>query len=100
MRNIYVRQGDLLFRKVDGIVEGKPLKELVIAEGEFTGHKHVLVAMAGAKIVGTHTKFSVKGKAKLVHPEHGNIGFGEGTYIVIPEREFDYVDEELKTVKD
>lgn len=95
-----MRQGDLIFKKVDEKVEGKDLKKLVIAEGEFTGHHHVLVAELGSKIIGTRTKFSVKGKAKLVHPEHGTTHFSAGTYIVIPEREFDYIENNLKVVRD
>jgi hypothetical protein len=83
MKNIFCRQGDLLFMKVDEATETKPVKSLRIAEGEITGHNHVLI-----------------GKAKLVHPEHGEITFPAGNYQVILEREFDYIENNLKVVRD
>ena len=95
-----VRQGDLIFRQVDEKVEGKPLDKLVVAEGEATGHHHVLIAEVGSKIVGDKTKFTLTGKAKLVHPEHDTIPFSSGTYVVLTEREHDYINNELVKVQD
>lgn len=98
MKNI--RQGDILFTRVNEEVKGKSLKQIVIAEGEFTGHNHVLIADVESKITGNKTKFTVKGKAKLVHPEHNTLEFGSGTYLVSIEREFDYVEQTLRQVQD
>ncbi len=96
-----IRQGDILFEKInEKEVKGKPVKELIIAQGEVTFHNHVLVAEAGSSIVGNKTKFTVKGKAKLVHPEHDTIPFSSGTYIVSMEREYDYLEETMKQVQD
>lgn len=95
-----IRQGDLLFKQVNESVEGKEIKKLPIAEGEFTGHFHTLVAEAGSSIVGNKTKFTVKGRAKLIHPEHDSIPFESGTYIVSFEREFDYIGNEIARVQD
>lgn len=95
-----IRQGDILFKEVAEKVEGKSVQKITVAEGEFTGHHHVLVAEAGSKIFGTKTKFTVQGKAKLVHPEHDTIEFLSGTYIVSTEREFDYIEEAMKQVRD
>ena len=89
------RQGDLVFRQVDEVAEGKPLDKLVIAEGEVTGHHHVLIAEAGSLIRGNKTKFTLTGKAKLVHPEHDTIPFSIGTYIVLTEKEHDYINNTL-----
>lgn len=100
MNTKIIRQGDIKFTKVDEDVQGKSIKQLTIAEGEFTGHNHVLVAEAGSSISGNKTKFTVKGKAKLVHPEHDTIPFSSGTYIVSMEREYDYLEETMKTVQD
>lgn len=94
------RQGDILFKKVDEKVDGQPLDKLVIAEGEVTGHHHVLIAEAGSKIVGNKTKFTLTGKAKLVHQEHDTIPFTSGTYIVLTENEHDYINNELAKVRD
>lgn len=95
-----LRQGDILFKKVDEVVEGKTHKQLTIAEGEFTGHHHVLIAEADSMIVGDKTKFTLTGKAKLVHPEHDTIEFNSGTYVVLTEREFNYIDQTFEKVKD
>ena len=95
-----LRQGDLILKKVDEQVTGQPVKQLVIAEGEVTGHNHVLIAEAGSKIVGDKTKFTLTGKAKLVHPEHDTIPMSAGTYVVLTEREFDYVGNEMRAVQD
>lgn len=43
---------------------------------------------------------SVKGKAKLVHPEHDTINFPNGTWMVSNEREWDYVENDLVKVRD
>lgn len=100
MKNIFRRQGDLIFTKVDENTEGTPVQKLTVAEGEMTGNYHILVADAKSSIVGTKTKFSVTGKALLTHPEHKPIEFKSGTYIVTTEREFDYVENTLKKVRD
>jgi predicted mannosyl-3-phosphoglycerate phosphatase (HAD superfamily) len=95
-----IRQGDIIFSKINEEVSGRQLNKLTIAKGEFTGHNHVLIAEAGSKIYGDKTKFTVKGKAKLVHPEHNTIHFTSGTYIVSFEREYDYLEKTLKAVQD
>ncbi|MDQ3159340.1 MAG: hypothetical protein M3P98_04390 [bacterium] len=95
-----IRQGDILFKQNTDVVAGKDLKQLTIAEGEVTGHHHILVAETDSVIVGDRTKFSVKGKAKLIHPEHGTIIFPAGNYVVLQECEFDYVENTLIQVKD
>lgn len=94
----HLRQGDLLFVKTDKKATGKTQEQLLVAEGEFTGHHHVLIAETG--IIGDKEHFTLTGKAKLTHPEHDTIELPVGNYIVRLEREFDYIDEELKQVRD
>ena len=100
MKQVFARHGDLLFIKTDKKAENKPTKSLTIAEGEFTGHHHVLLVEAKGSIKGSKTHFTVTGKAKLTHPEHGVIPFPEGNYMVITEREHDYINNELVKVRD
>src|SRR5215213_7343636 len=95
-----IRQGDILFSETQEEVTGKPVKKITVAEGEFTGHHHVLVADAGSEVIGNNTHFTIKGTAKLIHPEHDTIQFGSGSYVVSMEREYDYADESLKSVRD
>ena len=95
-----LRQGDIMFRESDEQVKGKTVKRLVIAEGEQTGHSHLLIAESESMIKGDKTLFSVSGKARLIHPDHDTIKFKSGTYTVIKEREFDYIENTLKQVVD
>lgn len=94
------RQGDLIFKRVTDTPKDETHKELVIALGEVTGHSHRLIAEVGSVIKGDKTLFSVTGTAKLIHPEHDTIKFNSGTYVVINEREFDYIEETMKKVRD
>jgi len=95
-----IRQGDLLFQRVDKQVEAGTTKRLIVAEGEATGHHHVLVAETDSEIKGDKTLFTLTGRAKLIHPEHDTINFDAGTYMVINEREYSYIEETLKQVLD
>ncbi len=95
-----LRQGDLIFKKVQDTPKSEEHKELVIALGEVTGHSHRLLAQTDSVILGDKTLFTVRGKAKLIHQEHDTIEFENGTYMVINEREHDYIDETMKIVKD
>lgn len=100
MRNIPFRQGDLTFVKIDEVVSGTPQKELTVELGEITGHKHLLVCGVNSKVIGDKTKFTLTGKAKLVHEEHGTIDFDAGTYLVLRKQEFDPIDEQMRQVVD
>ena|SRR3990167_529371 len=95
-----IRQGDLVFRKIDEVIAGKSCKKLVVAKGEMSGHAHILLADINTKIYGDKTKFMLTGKAKLVHPDHDTITFSKGTYVVVNEREFDYAGKQMKKVID
>lgn len=94
------RQGDILFKKTTETPKNVEVRRLVIAEGEQTGHNHVLVAEVGSTILGDKTLFSISGKAKLTHQEHDTIEFGTDTYMVINEREWDYVAKQAEKVID
>ena len=98
------RQGDLILKRVEETgVEGTPIKDLVLAEGEVTGHRHILVAEVGSTIVGTATKFTLKGTAKLLHPEHTKFAdrvLTSGTYVVIHEVERDPAEDVIRQVQD
>src|SRR3990167_3705539 len=100
MRNICARQGDILIIKDDRIAEGKPQDILVVEVGEVTGHQHLLVCEVGSKVRGDKTHFTLTGRAKLVHEEHGEIPFEAGNYIVLRKTEFDPIEEELRVVSD
>jgi coproporphyrinogen III oxidase len=84
------RQGDLLIVKVDKIPEGTvKQKSRILAEGEATGHMHVLDSGEVYEKGGV-LYFKVSGDmAKLNHPEHKTIEFEPGEYKVIRQREYE-----------
>ena len=76
----------------------------VIAEGEVTGHKHLLIPKQNSQIeiaqdgVGFYLKV-IKGSADLVHEEHETQTFGIGTHYIGKQWEFNE-QEEYKRVMD
>jgi hypothetical protein len=96
-----VRQGDVLLVPVDAlparrherIVDGP---RIVLAEGEATGHAHVVLGRA--RLVHSTTAPSWRGvgrthlvveePASLVHDEHDAIGLDRGVYEVHRQREY------------
>lgn len=96
-----VRQGDVLLvpverlpkRRHERVVEGP---RIVLAEGEATGHAHVVLGNArlvhstrapSRKGVG-RTHLVVEEPASLVHEEHYDIGLLPGIYEVRRQREY------------
>ena len=89
------RQGDVYIfqvEKIDKELETK--KEVVLAEGETTGHKHVLVADKGTKIrmaqdeKGFYLDIS-GGTATIKHEEHAAIKLEPGLYFANIQQEYD-----------
>jgi hypothetical protein len=104
------RHGDLSFKPLinlpDDIKLGVEVKSCVLAEGETTGHKHVLTAELQT-IVKIHTDsqgrtyIEVKdGNTKVTHEEHREITLIPGLYQMNNEREHDYFQEEVRIVRD
>ena len=78
--------------------------KLTIAEGETTGHKHVLLAEPDTIDIYQDEQgryvMNVKIEATITHEEHGTKTFAPGLYIQEIEDEFDPFAEELKKVVD
>ena len=103
--NIY-RQGDVIIiplnKKIEVILEDK--KDLVLAEGEVTGHAHRITkgqvqlqvnAMIGIMILRVFSE-----NATLSHEEHDDIILQMGDYEIKQQREFDWFTEEVRRVTD
>jgi hypothetical protein len=95
--NTNKRHGDINFILED--IDTSNLKKIgsksfTVAEGESTGHHHVITAQTGTVDVyeGKNGEMiiSVNGKAVLTHPEHKTLEFTTGTWRVDREQEFDY----------
>lgn len=101
------RQGDLSFKLIKKLPAGKTKKvtSVVLAEGEHTGHKHLLAARpeVDIEILKSVDKLYFKiegGKATLTHEEHNVIEFEPGIYEMQTEREYDYFLEGVRAVID
>jgi len=110
MKNYY-RQGDIILipveklpRKATQLYVGK---SYVLAKGETTGHRHLLVAdepetkIAILKDKKGRMYLKVEnGKALLTHEEHKALEIEPSFYIVRREREFDYFADMTKSIED
>lgn len=103
MKQIY-RQGDVYIFAVDEIGKRLEAKEsVVLAEGEATGHKHVLVGdTVESKILAHYDGqwwIDVQGgSATVTHEEHHPITLPEGKYKVIIQREYSPLEYSRKVV--
>lgn len=90
MEKIY-RQGDILVSATDK-TEGEVIAKNshVLAEGETTGHKHILSGIGAVFKKDKDGKITVslpKG-GKLKHEEHAEIKLPKGNYAIVRQREF------------
>ncbi len=102
------RQGDIIIKKANNL----PLKaevisrdsQFVLAEGEATGHKHLLVAKPNTMevLIDDQGRYYLKlsNSVDLVHSEHKTIVLPKGIYKVEYEQEYDYFLKEIKRVLD
>lgn len=105
MNNIY-RQGDLIIKPINKLPENLKIvnkeNRFVLAEGEQTGHKHLLVAERMEILQDTNGKFyfNFGNSVELTHQEHKTITILPGIYEVGNEQEYDYMLNEIKKVQD
>lgn len=100
------QQGDVLIETVKSIPSNvKKAKKVngkyVLAEGEATGHAHV-VADKGVTLYGEFGNMflSAKKQFTVTHEEHKAIKVPTGDYKIRQVREYDHFEEEAKVVKD
>lgn len=101
------RHGDLsLHITRDSLKELKKIGKsgFVLAEGETTGHKHVITAKKGSvniyKGKNGEMVISVKGRAVITHEEHKTIEVKTGKYLLRNEREKDWFSLSVRRVID
>lgn len=94
-----VRHGDvLLTRKSDSAMaaEKKGKKRLVVAEGEVTGHAHVICAERIGVI--SPTEIDLPDGGIITHEEHGVLRLDRGIYEV--RRQTEWIEQRMHTVRD
>lgn len=100
------RHGDLILRAVASIPsdakafsKGKLNK---LALGETTGHSHKLMTTVDVEVFESNGEkyFKLPSEATLEHEEHNTITLEPIVWKVSIKREFDYVGESIRTVRD
>jgi hypothetical protein len=97
----FFRQGDVLLRKVPSIPKTAiPTSTNVIAEGEISGHQHVL--KGSHQVFEMHDKqlyLEAKQDVILKHEDHNTLTLPSGCYIIESQRRYDpFEDVEEKVV--
>ncbi len=84
------RQGDILFKKIEKLPNQlKEKSDNVVAEGEETGHAHVLVNGALFELLNSENLYIKSEKStRIIHDEHLPIKLESGNYHVIRQREY------------
>ena len=83
------RHGDLLIRKIWSIPSDAVQKSTnILAEGEATGHHHILNGSHQIFETDEATYFEAKQELSIEHPEHNTIIIPKGIYTVVHERSF------------
>lgn len=103
MKRVMFRQGDVLLvaTEIPDGVELKPLPRVRVAEGEVTGHAHVVEKPdAGEVLTDVDAEFVriMGANGLLTHQEHSTIELPPGDYQVVRQRE--YAPDETRTVAD
>jgi hypothetical protein len=101
----HFQQGDVLVKEIEALPEGVTKRNnLILAEGEKTGHKHEITCDDGVATVYEERGdlfVVVNGNSvTLQHAEHGAMTLTEGTYQVGIVQEFDYDAHEKRNVLD
>lgn len=97
MKQEFIRHGDVILLRVDKI-KGKQTKhnELILAEGEVTGHFHKLKTQT-SQILESFDNGSryieLTEPVELTHQEHDTLEIPKGCYQVLLQREVDLLGE-------
>lgn len=101
------RHGDIILQKSKN-EPGEKIKHqgsFVLAEGETTGHKHVISVpkledMIVTRLSDGSVLLTLKTDGTLTHEEHKTLPIKKGTYKVVREREYDYFSLQTRRVID
>ena len=102
------QQGDVILEEVVFLpITAKKVKvekEIVLAEGEVTGHKHT-ITVDNPELIELYEKdgqlfVKAKDNFNVLHQEHNTITVPQGIWKVRKVREYDHFEEEVRQVKD
>jgi hypothetical protein len=87
------RQGDVFIERILSVPRGAVRRpDLLLAEGEITGHSHRIADPDAATLYSLGNQLLLvvhRDGAKVVHEEHGPIELTPGNYRVWKQREYD-----------
>ena len=102
----YYQQGDVIVEPAKFPQDGKEVKAkergFVLAEGEHTGHAHVIDKLAGIEFVEKGGMFYIKNdrEVTITHEEHKPIKLPPGEWRTRGVKEYDHFAEEARRVQD
>lgn len=97
------RQGDVLLKPVKNIpLQAKKMEDKTLQYGEVTGHSHRFDHSENIDRFnfGERVFLQVREASTLIHEEHGPQVISPGVYEQIQEREWDYIEEDMRRVVD
>jgi len=94
------RQGDVLLKSIQSIPSNAKRKNLVLAEGEITGHLHQFIDQANVSVYeANNIQFvQVTMDSDLIHDEHETLIVAKGLYEVVQQQEVDLLNEIRKVI--
>jgi hypothetical protein len=110
----YFQQGDVLIKPVSELPhwqreeamkrDKQDVGELVVAQGETTGHSHVIrgkiVKFVPKQASNNMIVFELTEPCTISHEEHNTITLPAGTYYIDQVREFDHFENRSQFVRD
>ena len=106
MNKEQIQQGDVLLRKISELPTGcrevpRKADQLIIAEGEATGHRHVITDN-GARLLELKGELYLEATTPVVihHDEHKPLDILPGIYQVGRAKEHDYIQDMERQVRD
>jgi hypothetical protein len=102
----YLEHGDVILKRITAIPQTaktvKCEKQIVLAEGEITGHAHRILDLSGAELrqSGSVMYLHLDQPKDLVHEEHGKLRIDPGDYEIDRVKEFNPFEREIRRIQD
>jgi hypothetical protein len=100
---MFYQQGDVIIEpsKIPQNAKQKKGKRVVLAEGETTGHAHVITDTSSCQAFETNDELYIRVTKEITvkHEEHKPIAIAPGEYKVRKVREYDHFLEEARSVQ-
>lgn len=103
---MYYQQGDVILTRVDNVpsnakVLPRSSRDIVLAEGEATGHAHVVTDVeCEAYTLADALFIKCRKPVTVVHEEHKSVTIDSGIWQISIVREYDHFQEEARKVID